>query len=90
MGFCEVILDCHLSDLGYEGPRFTWEHDRGIADWVKEHLDRVFVTKPWKCRFQSKVFNIPYSSSDYLPGFLNYGIIFPDKLNVIFGLKING
>lgn len=36
-----VWINCHLLDLGYEGPRFTWSNKRYSSDFVHEWLNWV-------------------------------------------------
>lgn len=36
-----------LTDLGYEGPAYTWTNRRSIHFHIKETLDRVFANSNW-------------------------------------------
>lgn len=46
-GYKEVIHDLALRDLGFVGPRFTWERDRCNDTAVRERLDRFLCTEEW-------------------------------------------
>jgi hypothetical protein len=39
--FKGALEDCHLSDMGATGPKFTWHNGRQGRDFTKERLDRV-------------------------------------------------
>lgn len=39
--FMEMIQQCELHDLGFEGPRYTWSNMRQDANLVQERLDRA-------------------------------------------------
>lgn len=39
--FVDMIQQCSLHDLGFDGPRYTWSNMRQDADLVQERLDRV-------------------------------------------------
>lgn len=45
--FCEVISTCQLHDFGYVGQDFTWTRWFGDRGWIKERLDRAFVSTNW-------------------------------------------
>lgn len=34
-------------EIGLSGGNFTWEKGKGIANWVRERLDRAFATSSW-------------------------------------------
>ena len=61
-----VILHCHLSDLGYQGPLFTWSNkqDEGI---ICKKLDRVLMNDAALQRF-SNAYSIfePGGCSDHM------------------------
>lgn len=48
--FQQVVLNCQLSDFGYQGPKFTWSNkqDEGI---ICKKLDRVLISKEVSVRF---------------------------------------
>lgn len=47
--FKELVDNCYLHDLHYEGCIFTWRRDK-----IKQRLDRAFVTLEWK-----DIFHLP-------------------------------
>lgn len=44
--FQDIIRYCKLTDMGYQGPRFTWcnKREEGL---ICKKLDRVFVNEEW-------------------------------------------
>ena len=42
---------CHMLDLGFSGPKFTWTNKRGIADLIQCRLDRCWANPAWKSFF---------------------------------------
>ncbi|KAL8101394.1 hypothetical protein AgCh_033322 [Apium graveolens] len=45
--FREVIDDCYLRDLGFEGCWYTWVRGRTPETCVRERLDRVLCSSSW-------------------------------------------
>ena len=47
-----AILDCmnvcHMMDLGFSGPNFTWSNKREIGDLIQCRLDRCWANLEWK------------------------------------------
>lgn len=67
-GFNRTLVECGLSDLGYEGEKFTWERSRGSERWVQERLDRALATKDWIEWFpEAEIRILEVSTSDHLP-----------------------
>ncbi|KAJ4828997.1 hypothetical protein Tsubulata_031728 [Turnera subulata] len=61
--FREWISDCHLTDLGFKGPRFTWF--RGL---IRRRLDRMLANDQWRARFDdASVFHLLRVKSDHRP-----------------------
>jgi hypothetical protein len=66
--FEEVIEDCHLSDLGFIGPKFTWSNGRGGRALTKERLDRALANVEWRSLFpNADVKVLAKISSDHHP-----------------------
>uniref|UniRef100_A0A803NW40 Endonuclease/exonuclease/phosphatase domain-containing protein n=1 Tax=Cannabis sativa TaxID=3483 RepID=A0A803NW40_CANSA len=42
-GFKQVLADCDLRDVDLIGYPFTWERNRGEANWIEVRLDRALV-----------------------------------------------
>ena len=70
-GFCDVLEECELQDLGFTGSPFTWERGRGTVKWVQERLDRGLVTNDWRRLFpDAELKVVDVSTSDHQPLFL--------------------
>lgn len=67
-GFCEVVMECNLIDLGLVGHSFMWEKSRGTSTWVELRLDRVFATNRWmEIHNEARLYNIKVSTFDHTP-----------------------
>ncbi|GLT71414.1 hypothetical protein SLA2020_434340 [Shorea laevis] len=66
--FRDTLEACHLYDLGYIGPRFTWSNCRDSEQHIMERLDRATATHEWCTRFRdAKVLILAARSSDHNP-----------------------
>lgn len=66
--FQEALEDCQLCDLGFKGPKFTWNNGRDGAAFMKERLDRVVANSEWRSMFDAMDVTILASrSSDHHP-----------------------
>jgi hypothetical protein len=65
----EFILEkCHLKDLGFVGPKFTWWNMQDGVHFIKERLDRVVANYGWLELFPIKKVEVLASrSSDHAP-----------------------
>ena len=66
--FHEVLDECGLCDLGFEGNKFTWfkTHPDGYVVW--ERLDKAVNTADWFNFFPAtKVKTLVCASSDHSP-----------------------
>jgi exonuclease III len=45
--FRTALEECHLGDLGFTGPRFTWSNKRHDDMYTQERLDRVVGNNGW-------------------------------------------
>jgi ribonuclease HI len=45
--FRNALDDCHLGDLGFTGPRFTWSNKRHDDNFTQERLDRAVGNSGW-------------------------------------------
>lgn len=67
-----ALLDCALSDIGYEGRKYTWSNSRKAPFIVKCRLDRVCSTSTWVSQFPSAfVEHLMYPGSDHVPVLLH-------------------
>jgi hypothetical protein len=41
--FQEMIVDCHLFDLGYSSPTYTWCNKKEGLEFIQERLDRALA-----------------------------------------------
>ncbi|XP_012857002.1 PREDICTED: uncharacterized protein LOC105976270 [Erythranthe guttata] len=66
--FREALDDCGLTDLEFEGPRFTWSNNRDHPYTVRCRLDRVCASADWLLKFpRALVHHMAYSGSDHVP-----------------------
>jgi hypothetical protein len=52
--FCDALEACHLGDLRFSGPRFTWNNRRMDGSFTRERLDRAVANPEW-CSIFPKV-----------------------------------
>ena len=45
--FQKALEHCELFDMGYKGPKFTWNNCQESQTFVKERLDRGVVNRDW-------------------------------------------
>ncbi|KAK9984473.1 hypothetical protein SO802_033998 [Lithocarpus litseifolius] len=66
--FIETINACGLHDLGYNGPKFTWNYERADGVRIRERLDRALATPEWLSLFPlAKLYHLSSTVSDYAP-----------------------
>lgn len=64
--FAEVIDQCSLMDLGYEGPQFPWTNKQHPPNTIQERLDRFLANSEWKTLFNNaEVTNQDFYGSDH-------------------------
>lgn len=51
--FKEALEDCCLNDLGFLGPKYTWNNGMQDAMFTKERLDRAMANVGW-CTMQKR------------------------------------
>ncbi|XP_026405969.1 uncharacterized protein LOC113301402 [Papaver somniferum] len=62
----DVMDNCGLIDLGFSGPKFTWNNKRAGAANIKEHLDRAVANSNWINKFNKvQVIHLSYFNSDH-------------------------
>jgi len=63
-----TLEDCHMSDLRFFGPQFTWNNDHSGRDFTKERLDRGVANQEW-CEIHKflEVSVLACRSSDHNP-----------------------
>lgn len=66
--FREALIENSPTDLGVEGPTFTWNNKRKDQDNVMERLDRFVANQTWTDACPSfRVINMDYKGSDNRP-----------------------
>ncbi|KAK2641855.1 hypothetical protein Ddye_023618 [Dipteronia dyeriana] len=76
--FRQAVDDCNLIDLGYSGPRLTWNNKRDGKWNIQERLDKYLVTNQWRDKFwNASVSHLGFNSSDHRPILLNCTSVFP-------------
>jgi hypothetical protein len=45
--FRNALDDCHLGDMGFVGPRFTWSNKRHDKTFTQERLDQAIANSGW-------------------------------------------
>ncbi|KAL9680173.1 hypothetical protein QQ045_018051 [Rhodiola kirilowii] len=66
--FRSCLPNCGLTDLGYDGDRFTYSNRRRGDDEVSARLDRVVVNQAWRSLFPNAVVKHSIAnSSDHTP-----------------------
>ncbi|XP_061375835.1 uncharacterized protein LOC133317945, partial [Gastrolobium bilobum] len=61
--FQDCLMSCHLSDLGHQGPSFTWRRGN-----LLERLNRACVNQSWNMSFPNRVIShLPFYNSDHRP-----------------------
>jgi hypothetical protein len=66
MAFQDCLQDCGLSDLGFEGPKYTWTNRQKADSNVKVRLDRGVANGDFLRQFEDcTVENIITTSSDH-------------------------
>lgn len=63
-----IVDSCHLLDLGFQGPKYTWTNYRKGLALIRERLDRAWCNLLWHHKFdQEVVWHLPWTHSDYHP-----------------------
>lgn len=66
--FRDTLSYCDLLDVGFVGPRFTWERRNSVRTNIRERLDRVVANEKWLEKFPNmEVQHILSFASDHLP-----------------------
>ena len=79
--FRQALDECALMDLGFVGPKFTWNNGRAGEDHVRERIDRGICNKEWRDLFPMvRVHHLTSSVSDHRPLLLENSTI-PNPTN---------
>jgi len=72
-GFREALEFCHLGDLGFSGPMYTWCNWRSDGTFTKERLDRAVANLEWCSIFPMfSVLIMVARSSDHNPMLVSF------------------
>jgi hypothetical protein len=72
--FQNVLNNCSLQDLGYQGDMFTWTNNQETIHHIKERLDRFCASPSWITKFPRHVnYHLPNFTSDHNPILLVFG-----------------
>ncbi|XP_023883345.1 uncharacterized protein LOC111995659 [Quercus suber] len=68
----ECMDACHVMDLGFSGPKFTWSNKRETGDLIQCRLDRCWANPSWKDLYsEANVTHLARINSDHCPMVLN-------------------
>nr|XP_023875292.1 uncharacterized protein LOC111987785 [Quercus suber] len=68
----ECMDACHVMDLGFLGPKFTWSNKRETGDLIQRRLDRCWANPDWKEFYsEANVTHLARINSDHCPLVLN-------------------
>jgi hypothetical protein len=71
--FQEVLDDCHFSDLGYIGSKYTWTNYRQDGSFFKERLGRAVANMGWIQLYKKVEVNVLAArTSDHKPLFISF------------------
>ncbi|KAL4279829.1 hypothetical protein GQ457_03G024220 [Hibiscus cannabinus] len=74
--FCDFIFDSGVTDMGFNGPRFTWAHGS-----LSQRLDRFLCNGEWYNVFtKSEVFHLQQIGSDHRPLLLDVDFCHTSKM----------
>lgn len=66
--FSSCMDACEMSDLGFNGPKFTWCNNRIPMKKIWKRLDRVFINEDWAKSYQNNtVSHLSRAGSDHRP-----------------------
>lgn len=66
--FRDVLVECGVEDVGYEGDKFTWRNNNHTEEgFIRERLDRVVANNQWRSMFPSATVNSDQRYSDHRP-----------------------
>jgi exonuclease III len=71
--FRDVLEDCHFSDLGFTGSKYTWTNCRQDGSFIKERLDRAVANLGWIQLYKKvEVHILAARTSDHKPLFISF------------------
>ncbi|KAF5462771.1 hypothetical protein F2P56_018752 [Juglans regia] len=71
--FRKALDVCELSDLGFNGSRFTWCNNREGRGFIRERLDRAFGNKDWPSLYENSIVQVlPVINSNHSPLLVHY------------------
>lgn len=72
--FREMVEDCDMRDLGYEGSWYTWERGMTTLTRVREKLDHFLGNTSWCAQYpEASVTHMVRFKSDHTPILVHWG-----------------
>ena len=69
----DCMSECHMMDLGFSGPKFTWTNKREVGGLIQCRLDRVWANLEWKATFpEATITHLTRVNSDHCPLLLSF------------------
>jgi len=66
--FKDCLDSCDMVDLGFQGPRFTWDNKREVGHFIQERLDRGFTNSKWRGMYlEAAIHHFARTHSDHYP-----------------------
>ena len=81
----DCMNECHMMDLGFSGPKFTWTNKREVGGLIQCRLDRVWANPNWKATFpEATITHLAKVNSDHCPLLLSLCPNIPNASNQPF------
>lgn len=72
--FREVLVECDLQDIGFQGVPWTYDNNQASPNNVKVRLDRAVASPVWRAMFdQANIMHLTTACSDHVPLLLKKG-----------------
>lgn len=79
----ECMDVCHMMDLGFSGPKYTWSNKRDVGDLIQCRLERCWANTGWKEQYtKANVTHLAIINSNHCSLLLN---LYPNMGNASDG-----